>query len=288
MRTLKIDFTSAKLLPEGNDAGYIGEHNATQLLIIPPVEMTECESVATYVVAFATSRGVLYSDSFLKSDEIIVSLTSKLTADYYLGVQLEGYDSEGELVVKSPLITQLQLSPSARGMGSEADSGSINGDVSAGSNHSHENKKVLDLIGQSGDSLTFNGGKIAGVTMGSKYYENNFNDALFAADNFSSPSVCIYINEEYPENRIITDISIRFEKDGTEHDYSFLEMITNFLVSGISCHCFSRKPMFDENQGMYAVANITNIGDISSSPFYADAKISDGAIKGLTIHYLEV
>ena len=288
MRTLKIDFTSAKVLPEGNDAGYIGEHNATQLVITPPIEMSECESIATYVVAFTTGGGVLHSDNILKTDEITVSLTSKLTTDYYLGVQLEGYDSEGELVVKSPLVTQLQLSPSARGTGAESDSGSINGNSPVISGHAHENKDTLDLIGMDEKGLTFNGQKVGGAVIGSKYYENNWVNGSVTADMITSPSVIFFINEQYPENRIITDISVRFEKDGEIRDYSFFEMMFNSLISALSCITFVKNPLYEENTDMYAIANITNIGGSKDSPFYYSVSFADGCVHGFTVHWLEV
>lgn len=288
MRTLKIDFTSAKVLPEGSDAGYIGEHNATRLVITPPLEMSECESIATYVVAFTTGGGVLHSDNILKTDEITVSLTSRLTRDYYLGVQLEGYDSEGELVVKSPLVTQLQLSPSARGTGADSDGGSINEDSPVISGHAHENKDVLDLIGMNENVLTFGGQKVGGAVMGSKYYENNWVDGSIVTDIHTTPSVKFLISERYPENRIITDISVRFEKDGEIRDYSVFEMILNGMISGGSVITIASKPTYDENSSMYAIANISSIGDTSESSFYSYASISDNSLKGLIVHWLEV
>ncbi len=288
MRTLKIDFTSAKVLPEGNDAGYIGEHNATQLVITPPIEMSECEEIATYVVAFTTGGGVLHSDNILKSEEITVSLTSRLTTDYYLGVQLEGYDSEGKLVVKSPLVTQLQLSPSARGTGAESDGGSINGNSPVISGHAHENKDVLDLIGTDGNGLIFNGQKVGGEVIGSKYYENNWSDGSVSADAITTPSVMFYINEQYPENRIITDLSVRFEKDGEIRDYSLFDMMYNGLISAISCINFATRLVYDENTDMYAIAVISNLGGSKDSPFYYSVSISDGCVHGFTVHWLEV
>lgn len=289
MRKLTIDFTSAKLLPDGSDLGYIGEHNATEITVIPPEEMAACESIATYVVAFATSNGVLYSDSFLKTDEISVSLTSKLTTDYYLGVQLEGYDSEGMLVVKSPLVTQLQLSPSARGMGSETDGGSINGSAPSADGHSHENKNVLDLLSADGEILMYNGKSIGGgVTSGSKFYNNDWVEGIINYDTFATPSVIFEINEDYPENRIITDISVRWERDGEEIDYSLFELLTNLQISGASTFSISRKPVYDKFNDIYIVAQIANIGESTVSPFYAAVLTSDSAIKGFTVHYLEV
>ncbi len=288
MRSLRIDFTSAKVLPEGSDAGYIGEHNATQLIITPPREMSECGEIATYVVAFTTGGGVLHSDSILKTDEITVSLTSKLTTDYYLGVQLEGYDSEGELVVKSPLVTQLQLSPSARGTGCESDGGSISGNPPVVSGHTHENKDVLDLIGTNENSLTYNGQRVGGAVAGSKFYENDWSNGALNTDVFSTESVMFVIAEAYPENRIITDITVRFEENGNVRDYSLFNMLINGFVSGDAIINIAGKPVYHENSAMYAVANISNTGNSSDSKFYSLAALSDASLKGFTVHWLEV
>lgn len=288
MRTLKIDFTSAKVLPEGSDAGYIGEHNATRLVITPPLEMSECESIATYVVAFTTGGGVLHSDNILKTDEITVSLTSRLTRDYYLGVQLEGYDSEGELVVKSPLVTQLQLSPSARGTGADSDGGSINGETPVISGHAHENKDVLDLIGMNENVLTFGGQKVGGAVVGSKYYENNWNSGVILADNISSQTVLFLINEEYAGNRIITDITVHWNKDEEVREYSIIEMMTSALISDNCSVTIARKPGYDVINAMYAVAYISNIGNMNTSDFYRELVAQSGKIEGFTVHWLEV
>lgn len=288
MRTLKIDFTSAKVLPEGNDAGYIGEHNATQLVITPPIEMKDCAEIATYVVAFTTGRGVLYSDSILKTEEITVSLTSKLTTDYYLGVQLEGYDSEGKLVVKSPLVTQLQLSPSARGTGVEADGGSINGGSPVVAGHSHDNKEVLDLIDKNGNDLTFNGQRVGGAVAGNKYYQNDWNDGTMSADVFTSESVLFLINENYPENRIITDITVKYGEGENVQEFSLFDMLATGHISGNANITIARKPAYYENIGMYAVANISNTGNTGVSKFYSWVTLSDSSLKGFTVHWLEV
>lgn len=289
MRTLTIDFTSARLLPEGNDAGYVGEHNATQLKIIPPIEMADCESIATYVVAFATGKGVLYSDSFLKSEEITVSLTAKLTTDYYLGVQLEGYDSEGELVVKSPLVTQLQLSPSARGTGCENDGGTIDGGfVTAG--HIHDNKDVLDGLSADGDKLLFKGQGISGTgsaVFGSKYYANDWSDGLILADGHSSGTIDFLINEDYPENRIITDVLVHIEKDGVIHQYSLARLYSEGELGGTSAPFICPTTELNTTYEMYYVAFISNLKTASSN-FYSRVSISDKSIAGFTVRYLEV
>lgn len=288
MRTVKIDFTAPELLPDGKDLGFIGEHNATELVIIPPEEMTACEDIATYIVAFATNGEVIYSDSYLKTAEITVPLTARLTRDYYLAVQLEGYDSLGGLVVKSPLVTMLQLAPSARGTGTETDGGSISGSApSVGSGHSHENKQILDSLGISGSSLTFNGKAVGGAVLGSKYYTNDWSDGTVVSDIFTSGSVIFLISEDMPENRIITDISVLWRENDVDTEYTLLALKINAFINDSATITVGRKPEFFEDLDMYAVASISSI-ITSDSKFYSSISMSEGHVIGFTVHYLEV
>lgn len=164
MRTLRIDFTAENMLPDGEYAGRIGEHNATDLIITPPAEMAECEEIINYVAAFVTEGKIIRSDFYPKADTVTVSLCSQLTQDHTLGVQLEGYDGKGGLVVKSAIISELKLLPSAGGDETDFD-GECGGIVSqinlnTLARHEHTNKKVLDSIGESEGMLTYNGAAI--------------------------------------------------------------------------------------------------------------------------------
>lgn len=161
MREIRIDFTAENMLPDGCDIGLIGEHNATDLVITPPAEMAECEEITSYTAAFVTEGKIIRSDLYEKAETITVSLCSQLTQDHTLGVQLEGYDGEGGLVVKSKLITGLRLLPSAGGDETDFVSGAsgivsqINANTLA--RHSHENTSVLDKLGETDGNLTFDG-----------------------------------------------------------------------------------------------------------------------------------
>lgn len=161
MREIRIDFTNENMLPDGCDVGLIGEHNATDIVITPPAEMAECEEITSYTAAFVTDGKIIRSDSYEKAETITVSLCSQLTQDHTLGVQLEGYDGTGGLVVKSKLITGLRLLPSAGGDEAEfvSDANGIVSQINANTlaRHSHENASVLDKLGEADGNLTFDG-----------------------------------------------------------------------------------------------------------------------------------
>ena len=161
MRTLRIDFTAENMLPDGDSIGRIGEHNATSLIITPPAEMAECEDIINYVAAFVTEGKIIRSDFYPKAEQITIPLCSQLTQDHTLGIQLEGYDGAGGLVVKSAIISELKLLPSAGGDETDfngEDSGIISQiNLNTLSRHSHSNGDVLGGIGEKGGILTYNG-----------------------------------------------------------------------------------------------------------------------------------
>lgn len=164
IRRITIDFTAEN--PVGQRVGgYLGEHNATELLIIPPPEMTENAAVTAYAAVFTTGGKRIVSRTYGNSEEICVPIWQQLTQNPVLNVQLEAYDGDGELVVKSPMV-YLALLPAARGAETEADYGSngIAAEIAENtkSRHSHDNKAVLDKLGSDGDSPTYDGQPIKG------------------------------------------------------------------------------------------------------------------------------
>lgn len=164
IRRITIDFTAQQPI-NCRMCGYIGEHNATELAIIPPVEMAENAAVTAYAAVFTTNGKRIPSRTYLKSEELSIALWQQLTQSPVLNVQLEAYDGNGELVAKSPMV-YLALLPAARGAETEADYGSdgIAAEIAENTRlrHSHDNKTVLDKLGTNGDSLTYDGQPIKG------------------------------------------------------------------------------------------------------------------------------
>ncbi len=161
MRTLRIDFTSENILPDGDVLGRMGEHNATDIIITPTEEMAQCEKIVNYVAAFVTDGKIIRSDIYPKGETVTVSLCAQLTQDHTLGIQLEGYDGRGALVVKSPIVTDLKLLPSAGGDEAALDSedGGIVSQINLNTlaRHGHENGEILDGFGEGEGILTYKG-----------------------------------------------------------------------------------------------------------------------------------
>lgn len=164
IRRITINFTAQQPV-NYRMCGYIGEHNATELLIIPPAEMAENAAVTAYVAVFTTGGKRIVSRTYGNSEEICVPIWQQLTQNPVLNVQLEAYDGDGELVAKSPMV-YLALLPAARGAETETDYGSngIAAEIAenTAARHEHNNKTVLDKLGSDGDSLTYDGQPIKG------------------------------------------------------------------------------------------------------------------------------
>lgn len=164
IRRITINFTAQQPV-NCRMCGYIGEHNATELLIIPPAEMAENAAVTVYAAVFTTNGKRIPSRTYLKSEELSIALWQQLTQSPVLNVQLEAYDGDGELVAKSPMVC-LALLPAARGAETETDYGSngIAAEIAENTRlrHSHDNKAVLDKLGSDGNSLTYDGQSVNG------------------------------------------------------------------------------------------------------------------------------
>lgn len=161
MRTLRIDFSAENMLPDGDYIGRMGEHNATRLIITPPAEMTACDEIINYVAAFVTEGKIIRSDFYPKSEQIEIPICAQLTQDHSLGFQLEGYDGNGGLVVKSAVIGELKLLPSAGGDEADFDcenSGMVSQiNLNTLARHEHSNAGILGGIGEANGNLTYNG-----------------------------------------------------------------------------------------------------------------------------------
>ncbi len=139
MENFRIDFTLSNPFPDGRMLGECGEKNAAQLIITPPEDLASREEIRSYVVAFSTEKGPVRYGPVAKTETVTVPVCSALTVGTALSVQLEGYDSDGEFVIKSRVITGITLSNSIV----DCDTG-LSDDVTEIPGHSHENCTVLD------------------------------------------------------------------------------------------------------------------------------------------------
>lgn len=158
MRQITIDFNTSLI-----EAGYLGEHNATELVVVKPADVIG----AMYSVAFMTNGEVVHSKFFGADENIKVPLWQQLTQDYELGVQLEAYDKKGDYLGKSAMITLL-FGGSAHGTDVVADSDNpdVYSEIALNTwfrETLEDNADTLDKLTTSKDgTLLFNGEEIKG------------------------------------------------------------------------------------------------------------------------------
>ena len=141
------------MLPDGNILGYQGEHNATLLSITPPNEMTECEEIAGYKIAFQLQNSrFCRSEMIMKSPSVEILLSSQITSSKEISVQLEGYGADGNLVIKSKKVSKLVFDDSVAGTNIEYSNGEsgTTKDIIANTlaRHTHSNADVLNEFGE--------------------------------------------------------------------------------------------------------------------------------------------
>lgn len=160
-------------------AGRIGEHNATELIIIPPKMFFENEKITHYAVAFAFDCKLVHSEPVPKKKELKMLLWSQLTQNEYLSAQLEGRDAAGDLLAKSePFRLRFLNSVCGDEVQSDTDNPDFVSDYLK-NKHSHNNKDVIDKfsVNEKGD-LLFNGEEIEGggqmdnISADKVFYEN--------------------------------------------------------------------------------------------------------------------
>lgn len=160
MRQITVDFSSPT---SPLFAGYIGEHNATELITTKPEEL----SGEMYSLAFMTNGEVIHSKFFSADEEIRVLLWKQLTQENILYVQLEAYKENGAYLGKSAKV-KLLLSNSVHGTDvvADMDNPDIYAEIAQNSlfRESLENNvNTLDKLTTSKDGkLLFNGEELEG------------------------------------------------------------------------------------------------------------------------------
>jgi hypothetical protein len=127
MRQVYIDLTTDMArLPTGNFIGYLGEHNATELLISIPQNMVD---VSDYQILIMQSGPMVFKSKHIDEDKdkstyrigntIHTKLSKSLTSVTTMSLQVECYkeDENGNatLIGKTPLVANLVLKPSPNG-----------------------------------------------------------------------------------------------------------------------------------------------------------------------------
>lgn len=166
MRQITIDFDKMLVsgLVDNKYAGYLGEHNATELVLLKPKGLDG----AVFSVAFMTNGEVIHSKFFDENEELKIPLWQQLTQDNTLYVQLEAYDGNGDYLGKSN-VTKLNLGSSVHGVDviADADNADVYSDIVLNSlfrETLEDNVDTLDkLTTSSTGKLLFNGKLIEGT-----------------------------------------------------------------------------------------------------------------------------
>jgi len=174
MRQIYIDLTTDRAPSSaGSFIGYIGEHNATELLISIPQTMV---NKSDYQVLVFQSGPMVFRSGRITEDNTkntyrdgntIHSLISKsLTRVTALSLQVECYkedfNGEASLVGKTQTVPNLMLKPSPDGFPAFNYDGSYEDiDKAIDNAHKHDNLEVLHKFGTDEDgALTFDGYRI--------------------------------------------------------------------------------------------------------------------------------
>lgn len=163
MRTVLIDFNESVPCKQ-TIIGYVGEHNATEIIVTPPDILASNEAVTRYIIAFVTGGKIIHSEPFNKAETLAVKLWKQLTLETVMGIQLEAYDDNQNFVGKSEFISGLRFLPSACGDDTVADTdnpdivSAIAANTSA--RHTHTNIETLDKLGETNGNLTYKGREV--------------------------------------------------------------------------------------------------------------------------------
>ncbi len=281
MRSIQINFNSENKLPDGNCLGNKGEHNATELVITPPAEMLNSDKVKCFIIAFQVGAHRLFrSDVHEKNETISYKIPREVTVANMIAVQLEGYDSEEELIVKSDVIENLYFNNSICGEETDGEvSKSLSGEIAANTaaRHTHKNADVLDNLADDNGTLKYNGNSIGGVTaLKSKTYTVGV-DGDITIDVTGPANIEFYISEPL-ENALL--VGIRFTYNGEE--VGTTDFLLNGAISGQDI--LEIFPIANNDYGM--VARIVS-GSGNASELAIQISSYQQPITAFTLYYLE-
>lgn len=113
IKNVLINFNSSPVTSDFN-LGMTGEHNAAQLVITPPENLSLDERTSHYRIAFFSANKTYLSEA-KTGESFAVALSSAVTKNPSLDIQLIAYDDEGEFIGKSERINDFKFEPSISG-----------------------------------------------------------------------------------------------------------------------------------------------------------------------------
>lgn len=276
IRTININLTDGNIAAENNVLGFQGEHNATTLSIVPPDEMTNCEDIVAYKVAFELNNcRHTRSELLEKTSPVTVLLSSQITSSKEISVQLEGYGADGNLLVKSPKVTKLTFADSVGGVSVDYENeGGTAADIAANTlaRHTHENAEVLASLSENeSGNLTYNGKEIGNSSGGNSErattepieFLNDYSfDANMDVSSCSNNTLLIKAIADESNSYANKEIAkIEFSFDGGESWVDVRDFITINPTFPYSINIFKS---FTYNDGSYDTICFGSLGYISS------------------------
>lgn len=290
MRELIIDFNSENPLSTGADAGYIGENNATELIIKPSTKLLNSGS-QTFSVVFLSQGQIFRTDPFEPAEEFRVKLGAHLTQDHYLSLQLEGYSEEDVLLCKSPMVTKIHFMPSIEGTESEIDPEDhmISAQVALNSKarHEHPNLSVIDHFTDENEELCYKNAPVCRTpkvkTVELSYDNGDFDTSLSTSglirlDFFTYEGINDFI---VPSDCEIVSVELQIEKEDCPEWLDIKDMI-NFDPDN-PCISYARKTFEDPSLGSTVFCRLIFLTGINKFANYISAFL----LKKVRISYIE-
>ena len=274
----RVDFTSENILPDGSNFGYVGEHNAATLVITPPAEMTENAEILYYCLACEVGREyiktVVRSEMYEKAAEIRIPLWGQATIGESAKLQLEAYDGNDNLLVKSELIDYV-LSPSANGVQAATD---MNGGSLAAS--VAENKKRIEELAKNG------GSKVKKIFIP---YDTNLEYGCYAFTN--GEQLQFFISNTFTEEKNLSNIlpvELTIKWKGVEVSLAEMEYRRD-IGANLPVYTTLLSPVDVDGLGqdkLLALINNTIGGDVSLYTEVENGNTSD-YIGGVYLYYFD-
>ncbi len=212
---IRLDFSTDIVFPDGNNLGHVGEHNATTLTVTPPPEMAANENIAFYCLAFEVGndfiKKVVRSALFPKADTFEVKLWQQVTISENFKIQLEAYDTENSLLIKTDYADAV-LSPSVNGVQSGTDTSgqSLVGMVAANT------AKLADFTTDENGNLLYKGKPVSSERPTAVFEFEGSTDSFAAADAISGNDLLIadiYMEANIPVGVEIKSIEFMYDED---------------------------------------------------------------------------
>lgn len=316
-RSITVDYNSPPELLLY--VGYMGEHNATELTLIPPKEMTDNEDIVSFCVSFLCEGEVIHSRLFTSEETIVTPLWSQLTQSPVLAIQLEGFDAEEEIVTKSESVSvNFDRSNCGNCVEADTDNPDLLSQVAAVTlkAHTHRNKSILDgltsedmtqfgetirqrhghcnaytldKIGEASGELTFEGKPVDRLHLQSRYFANDWVQGCITSDTIGQVILADCGLISVPDGAVIVDVAVRISEDGgvTYEDCSLAGLYTKYTLAGIPyLNADDVTSVGRGGQHWFGAAYATVFSPGANSPFIEMGTYDDPALMGFTVYYL--